>query len=84
MGPCLTEGQHIVDFLQMLHYNDKNTSYFGEKTANLTSHLVSRKHYPEAFPLKMLSVFAGDQGGFQLDHISFTSFSVTLLLLQVF
>lgn len=58
----------------MLHYNDKNTSYFGKKRANLTSHLVSRKHYPQGFPLTTLSVFAGDQGWLQLDHISFTSF----------
>ena len=58
----------------MLHYNDKNTSYFGKKRANLTSHLVSRKHYPQGFPLTTLSVFAGDQGWFQLDRISFTSF----------
>lgn len=58
----------------MLHYNDKTTSYFGKKRANLTSHLVSRKHYPQGFPLTTLSVFAGDQGWFQLDHISFTSF----------
>lgn len=67
----------------MLHYNDKNTSYFGEKIANLMSHLVSRKHYPGTFPLNMLSVFAGEQGRFQLDRISFTSFSVTFLPLQV-